>query len=107
MQQVTLSEQPIEFVIPGAEGFKIDLLEAELLIEEASNLFEREFTQYAPKLAELLAKKCNVQLGSGQLWKFVQAVTTAYDEFKKKFDAELLLALGIESTPSPSPSEST
>ena len=105
--QVTLEEYPIEFVVPGKEGFQIDVLEAELLIEAASDVWKKDFVTYKDALREKLASRVGATLTDGQLFKFVEAISLAYSAFKKKLDSELPLALGLPATPSESASENS
>lgn len=103
--QVTLASCPIEFVVPGQTGFTWDAVEAVLLIERLGLEGKKPFRDFSAELRKHLQEKFKVDLSESQLLALNDACVLAYNDFKKKLDLELPLALDLASTPSLSTNE--
>jgi hypothetical protein len=102
---MNLTTVTLEIVIPGREEpWRIDLLDAELLIEHSLPPREGETAGAAAawleRLRDILRSRFNLELTTTQVWLFTEHVRDEFAALKKKRLSPLTCPSGTGSTPS-------
>lgn len=93
MDALSLEDCKLEFKLPNGEVFQIDLMDAEILLEDAEKQSKDsegkfDYNSLGPNLKHLLKETVKVELSTTQAFSFAHKVRQAFLDHKKKFVTE-------------------
>jgi hypothetical protein len=105
-RSVLRSERIVFTDAEDAELFSADLVKLAMDLEQLREQRSAKYAEYIEAVRRAMAAEYKVEEPTtSQAWCLVECVRVAWNAFKKKFDAELMLLTTTDSTPSPSTTE--
>ena len=99
-RNVLFSEKIVFTGADGSELFSADLVKLAMDLQRLRQQHGEKYAEYIEAVRGLAVDYGAELLTTCQAWCLAECVTRAWDDFKKKFDAELMLLTTMESTPS-------
>lgn len=90
---VNLPDETLTFDIPGEEPLVIDLVETEVALDDACKV-----DKWVEGFQSFISERYGREISYSQAWKMANIVRQQFNDFKKKFAADLKLPEPTEST---------